>query len=51
MFRRLFVSALVSVVATSTLTGTGEAAAQPYVPALTWVPCQEGKPGETAGGK
>jgi pimeloyl-ACP methyl ester carboxylesterase len=44
----LFVSALMSVVATSTLTGTGQAAAQPYVPALTWAPCQEGKPGECA---
>jgi pimeloyl-ACP methyl ester carboxylesterase len=44
----LFVPALVSVVATSTLTGTGQAAAQSYVPALTWAPCQEGKPGECA---
>jgi pimeloyl-ACP methyl ester carboxylesterase len=44
VLRRFFVSALVSVVAMSTLTGTGEAAA----PALTWAPCTEGKPGECA---
>lgn len=43
MFRRLFVSAVVSAVALSTLSGTGVAA-----PALEWNPCQEGKPGECA---
>jgi len=45
VFRRSFVSALVSAVALSTLAGTGQAAA---APALSWAPCQEGKPGECA---
>jgi pimeloyl-ACP methyl ester carboxylesterase len=48
VFKRFFVSALVSAVALATLAGTGEAAVQPYAPALTWAPCQEGKPGECA---
>lgn len=48
MFRRFFVSVLVSAVAMSTLTGAGAAAARPYSPALTWAPCQEGKPGDCA---
>ena len=43
MFRRLFVSALVPLVAMSVLAGTGEASAAP-----AWSPCQEGKPGECA---
>ncbi|MET8763862.1 alpha/beta hydrolase [Lentzea sp. NPDC004782] len=43
MFRRLFVSALVPVVAMSVLAGAGEASAAP-----AWSPCQEGKPGECA---
>lgn len=44
MLRRFFVPALVSAFVMSTLTGAGAAAA----PALTWTPCQEGKPGECA---
>lgn len=42
MLRRFLVSAVVSGVVFSTLTGTGAAAGPP----LTWGPCEEGKQGE-----
>lgn len=46
MFSRFLVSALVSAVAFSTLAGTSAAAGEPYAPALTWSPCEEGQRGE-----
>jgi pimeloyl-ACP methyl ester carboxylesterase len=46
VFRRFFVSALVSAVALTPFAGTGEAAARPET--LTWAPCQQGKPGDCA---